>query len=291
MRRHLVLIACLALGGTVASASPGHHHKKHKKHTVDEVAFAPETEEPAPVDDEVEMPEVHVHHHHHLVSAPRDWAIAIGPYLWASAVDANISIGSASVAQSVDFLQTTQQAKYGAEVLADARYGRLSLSGDLQYGVVGIGGGTSAGPVLVTVNGTAESVLVDGLAGYRLAGDEHSAFAIDARGGVRYQRIAIASAVDVDGTQVAQPGTVNAGRDLIAGTRVVLRPSSRFWLTGTADMGVYGSSSTTWSAAADASVRVSSHVLLSLGYRTLTIERSSVSMVMHGPRAALQLLF
>jgi hypothetical protein len=28
-----------------------------------------------------------------------------------------------------------------------------------------------------------------------------------------------------------------------------------------------------------------------LGYRTLTVERANVSMVMHGPRAALQLLF
>jgi hypothetical protein len=31
--------------------------------------------------------------------------------------------------------------------------------------------------------------------------------------------------------------------------------------------------------------------LLSLGWRTLTIERAHVSMVMHGPRAALQLVF
>ena len=44
-------------------------------------------------------------------------------------------------------------------------------------------------------------------------------------------------------------------------------------------------------AAADASMRVTSRVQLSLGWRTLTTDRAQVSIVMHGPRAAIQFLF
>jgi hypothetical protein len=276
MRHHLAIAACLVLSGSIANASPSHHHRHHhKKHRV-------ATEETVELRDDV-TPSEH--------AGPRDWHLAIGPYVWASSVDANVSLGSANVGSSVDFLQTTQHAKFGAELLADARYHRLSFSGDLMYGVVGLEGGNTVGPLMVTVNGTASSLLVDGYAGYQLAGDEHSVLGFEARAGIRYQRTAVAGAVGLDGMPVASPGLVDAGRDILAAGRLFVRPSSRFFLTATGDVGVVGSSSSTWSASADASVRLGSRVLLSLGYRTLTIERAHMSMVMHGPRAALQLLF
>jgi len=261
MRHHLAIAACLVLNASVAVARPHHRHHHHLRASV-----------------EVE-------------TAADDWHVAIGPYLWASSVDANVSLGSANVAQGVDFLQTVQHAKYGAEMVADARYAKLSLSGDLMYGVVGLAGGNSLGPVMVTVTGEASSLLVDGFAGYTIAGDDHSPVAFETRAGIRYQRTEVAGAVDVGGMPIAQPGLSDAGRDVLAGARVFVRPSTRVFITGTADIGVAGSSSTTWSAAADATVRLGSHVMLSLGYRTLTIDRPHVSMIMHGPRAALQLAF
>jgi hypothetical protein len=54
---------------------------------------------------------------------------------------------------------------------------------------------------------------------------------------------------------------------------------------------VFGASTSTWSAAADASVRVHKYVLLTLGWRTMTNERPNTSIVVHGPRAAVQLMF
>jgi hypothetical protein len=274
MRHHLAIAACLALTASVAVAAPArhHHHKRHHKVAIEE--------EPASELEAAIRP-----------LRASDWHIAVGPYLWASSVDANVSLGSANVAQGVDFLQTVQHAKYGAELVADVRYARFSLAGDLMYGVVGLEGGNSVGPVMVTVNGEASSLLVDGFAGYELLGDDRSPVAFEARGGVRYQSTAVTAAVDVGGTPVAQPAIVDAGRDALAGGRVFVRPTERVTITGTADVGVYGTSSMTWSAAADASVRLGSHVLVSLGYRTLTIDRPHMSMVMHGPRAALQLLF
>jgi len=306
MRHHrLALAACIVLAGSIANAAPPHHAKHHAKvhkhkhvrpHTEtreenDRVAFAsPEPADPIDAAD-ITIDDAPVKLHKRAVPRAHDWHLAIGPYLWASSVDANVSLGSASVSSGVDFLQTAQHARYGAELIADARLGRFTVSGDFMYGVVGIDGGNSVGPLMVKVAGTASSLLVDGAVGYRLAGDEHSLMSFEARAGIRYQRTEVAAAVDVDGSPVMQPQIVDAGRDVLAGARVFVRPSSRFYLSTTADVGVAGSSTSTWSVAADASLRVTSRVLLSAGWRTLSIERANLSMVMHGPRAALQFLF
>lgn len=220
-----------------------------------------------------------------------DWHLAIGPYLWASSVDANITLGPASVGSGVDFIQLERHARYGAEVLTEARYGRFSLTGDLMYGVVDVDGGTTVGPLMVSLKGEASSLLVEGAAGYMLVGGDHALLSLEARGGVRYQRTAVAGTVGLGGADVASMDQANSAADAVAGARAFLRPSSRFYLSGSFDLGVFGDSKSTWSASADASVRITSHVLLSLGWRTLTMERANVSIVMHGPRAAVQLVF
>ncbi len=165
------------------------------------------------------------------------------------------------------------------------------MTADFMYGVVGLSGGTDIGPVMVTLGGTASRLLVDGFAGYTIVGDEHSVLAIEARGGVRYQRTDVEASVDVGGSTVTPPQILDTGRDVLVGARVFVRPSGRFLLSSTIDTGVLGTSTSTWSAAADAGSRIGSHVMMSLGWRSLTMEGSHVSMVMQGPRAAVQALF
>ena len=159
------------------------------------------------------------------------------------------------------------------------------------YGVVSVDGTREVGPLMVTLDGTASSLLVDGTAGYLVVGGEHAVLSLEARGGVRYQRTAVAGSVNIAGADVAEPRYVDAAADVLAGAHVVVRPFNRIFFSGTADIGVFGDSTTTWSASADASVRITERVLLSLGWRTLTTERPNVAIVMHGPRAALQLTF
>jgi hypothetical protein len=301
----VALAASLALTGSIAEAGPARHrHAKKLKHRAkvappvveettasDERIDSPEAERPAE-DDSVDVVETHPTVHAAAAPARRDdWHVAIGPYLWASSVDANVSLGSSSVATGIDFIQLTRHAKYGAELLGEVRYGRLSLTSDVMYGVVGVSGARDVGPLMVTLDGTASSTLVDSAVGYALVGDDRSVVAIEARGGGRYQRTAIAGALAVSGSTVTEQRSVDAGLDGVAGTRVVVRPSRWFSLSGIADLGLVGSSTSTWSAAADASLRVTSRVQLSVGWRTLTLERANLSVVMHGPRAALQLLF
>lgn len=318
--RHLALVACLAVTGPVAHAAPTRAAKKVAKHKAkaappveqpeepedsdaptgvarlagmahpqDRVAVAPAADDP--VDDAVELDApVKLH----ALAAPpgaKDWRVEIGPYLWASAVDANVSLGTANVGSGVDFLQLSHHAKYGAEVLGEARVGRFTLAGDVMYGVVGIDGGTMLGPLAVTLNGEASSLLVDGAAGYLLVGGDHARLSVEARAGVRYQRTTVAGSLGIAGGAVTPPQQIDGGADALAAGRVVVRPLDRLAFSSNFDIGVFGASSSTWSVSADASVQVTAHLLLSLGWRTLTLDRAHVDIVMHGPRAAVQLTF
>lgn len=221
----------------------------------------------------------------------KEWSVAVGPYLWASSVDANVSLGGASVSTGVDFMEIKRNARYGATALVEVRYRRWAVYGDAQYGVVALDGAREVGPFMVALSGTATSLMLDGAAGYRVVGDVRSWLALEARAGVRYQRTAIAGAVNVAGADVSNPQYVDAAADGLVGAQVMARPWSRLTLAGTFDLGVVGDSNRTWSAAADAGVRLGRRVLLSVGWKTLTTERTNVSIVMHGPRAAVQLTF
>jgi hypothetical protein len=318
MRHHLALVALLAFTGSIAYAGPGRRAGKKPKPIIvleaeeeddeedtshkralggtsrgddddedeedDEDEDDVATAEPA---DEAEVDVIEVA----TPKKAKDWHIAIGPYLWASAVDADVSLGDASISAGVDFIDVTRHAKYGIEVLAEARYGRFAIYTDFMYGVVGVGGGTDVGPLMVTLEGTASSLLVDGLAGYRVFGSERSLVSFEARAGVRYQRTEISGAVNVAGTDVSPSTYIDAAADALAGAHAVLRPHWRFYVSGEIDHGVFGASTKTWSATADAGVNITRRVQLSVGWRTLTTSRTNVSIVMHGPRAALQFLF
>jgi hypothetical protein len=226
--------------------------------------------------------------------APADhgWEVSIGPYLWASSVDANVSLGGPiTTGVDIGFIPLVRHARYGAEVLGEVRHGRFALYGDLMYGAEGVNGSTSVASLMVTLNGNASSLLIDGAVGYELVGDEDSLFSLEARAGIRYQRTEISGSVDVAGISVQAPDAVDDGSDAVAGARAVLRPAHWLFLSGVFDYGVVGASDRTWSASADASVRASSHFLISAGWRTLTMDRAQVSLVMQGPRVAVQLVF
>ena len=274
--RHLAIVACLAVTGSVANAQPVHRHRHRHRHvhvaTTDELVDAP-----------VEV--------HERAARPHDWQLAIGPNVWASSVDAKVSVGSQSVSSGVDFISISHHVKYGVPLLAEVRAGKLSFVGDFTYGVIAIDGTKDVGPLSVAIDGTASSLMFDGYAGYLVAGDPHSLFAFEARAGVRYQRTEIEGALAVGGTPVTSAKQVDGGADALGGARVLVRPSDRFFFTGAADIGVVGSSSNTWSASFDGSVRITSHALLTLGWRAMEMDRAYVAMQMKGPRAALQVLF
>ena len=298
----LALVACLSLAGSIADAAPKHAKRPAPRSTLERVALlaraeAEDSDEPAveeteeTVVDEGEHDEAPVKPRTHAPPQGKPWRVAIGPNVWASSVDAKVTVGSKTVSAGIGFLDLQHHARYGIPLLVDVQYGRFSFVVDLMYGVIDVAGGKDVGPFMVKVDGSASSLNVDGLGGVRLVGDEESRLVLEVRGGIRYQRTAIKAAATLDGAPVTTYETVTAGRDAVAGARVLVRPHRRFTIAGTVDMGVFGTSDRTWSAAADASVLITSHVLVSLGYRTLTSESAMVDLVMRGPRAAIQVVF
>jgi hypothetical protein len=328
MRHLLAIVACLAVTGSAVDAAPRHaRHAKVAKKTkatpkrkkaappvkqpvaineddieIDEDAI--EIEEPDEAeeadddvaaesddeDDSEEIDEGPAVTKHALVRHTKKWNVAIGTYLWASDVDANVSLGSESIGAGVDFFQLTKHAKYGIPVLAEARYGRFSVVGDMMYGVIGVNGMKELGPVNVLVDAEIKSLQFDGAAGVTVLGNNESKLALEARGGVRYQRTVIAGSLGTAEMPSAPIGMVTASTDWLAGARVFVRPTRRVFFTGQADIGLFGDSARTWSAAADASVHLP-YSLLSVGYRTMTTDSPYVSLVMHGPRIAIQASF
>lgn len=226
-----------------------------------------------------------------LAAGLRDWNFAIGPNVWMASVDANVAVGDKSVGTAIDFFQLSRHTRYGVPILAEARYRRFSLVADLLYGVIDVAGQNDVGPVMLTLQGTVKSLQLDGMAGFRVLGTDQSRLALDARAGIRYQRTAISGSVDLGGSGFSPKEIVDAGADGLVGARVVVRPFKRFSLEATADQSLVGSSTSTWSAGAELNVRIVSRVVLAVGYKTLTQQRAAISTVMHGPRAALQLLF
>jgi hypothetical protein len=322
LARHLAFAASVILIGSVADAAPS----KRVSHR--EVAQAKQRQEAPPVDtesDEIDGTDDAADDHAadgdaangdkrskheesedegsaELVDAPvkarkpaakglRSWHFAIGPNVWLASVDANVSVGSKSVGAAIDFFDLSRYGKYGIPVLVEGRYKRLSLFVDLTYGVIGLAGGNEIGPLMVTLDGTVSSLAIDGIAGFRLLGDDHSVVSLEARGGIRYQRTVISGSVSVSDNGFSVPAIVNVGADALAGARVFVRPFRRFFFAGTIDQSLFGSSTSTWSAGADANLRITSYFLLAVGWRTLTQQNAFLSTVQHGPRAALQLLF
>ena len=143
----------------------------------------------------------------------------------------------------------------------------------------------------VKLDGTVKNLSVDGIAGFRLFGGDDSKLTVDARAGFRYQRMAISGSIGLSGSGFSPAPIVDAGADMLAGARVVVRPFPRLAIEGTVDQSLFGSSTSTWSAGAEVNVRVISRLVVIAGWRTLTQQKAAISTVMHGPRVALQLLF
>jgi hypothetical protein len=133
--------------------------------------------------------------------------------------------------------------------------------------------------------------MVDSAVSYEVIGTDAAPLSLEARSGVRYQRTAIQGELEAAGIMVQTPELVDSAADLVVGARAVVRPTHWLQLAGVFDVGVIGDSDSTWSAALDASVHVSSRLLLTAGWRSLTTHRSSVNITMQGPRMALQFLF
>ena len=81
-------------------------------------------------------------------AAERGWQLAIGPYVWASSVQATVALGPLSTGVNVGFISLAQHTRYGAEAVAEARHGRFAITGDIMYGAAAVTSTANLGPVM-----------------------------------------------------------------------------------------------------------------------------------------------
>lgn len=223
----------------------------------------------------------------------RRWHLAIGPNVWAASVDAKVAVGAKNITTAIDFFDLSRNTKLGVPILVEARYKRFSFVGDVLYGVIGVTSEPKElGPLQLSLDGTVKNLSLDAIGGYRVYGKDDSAkISVDARAGLRYQRMAISGSLGLSGNEFTPAAIVDSSADAVAGARVFVRPTRWLFLQGNVDQSVFGSSTSTWSASGDANLQIKSRVLFSAGYRSLTQQKSSMTTVMHGPKVALQILF
>jgi len=220
-----------------------------------------------------------------------DWSFAVSPYVWAADVDLGVSFGPLTTGASLGHVALARHTRFGAEGAAEAHLGRLGLYGDLMYGESAFGVATERAPAMTTITGAAGALLVDAGLGYEVLGGEATAFSLEARYGVRYQRTTVRGELGAAKMTLKSPELVDDGADALVGLGAKLRLLPALQLAGTIDVGAVGASDRTWSVTVDGSLRLSNRFSLTAGWRTLTIQRSSVSQQLHGPRVALKYLF
>jgi len=219
------------------------------------------------------------------------WRFAIGPYVWASSVQADVSFGPLTAGVDIGFIKLVKHMRYGAEAAASAQYGRFGIYGDVTYGAAAVGASKEILGVMTSLTGYAGTLLLDSAVGYEVVGGEAAPFVLEARSGVRYQRTTVHGELGAAGFTLSTPDFVDSGTDLVMGARAVLRPMHAIELAGAFDLGVAGDSERTWSATIDAGLRVSKRVAITAGWRSLTMYRSRVNLELSGPRAAMQYLW
>jgi len=223
--------------------------------------------------------------------ASAGWTFALGPYVWASSVQADVAFGPVTAGVDLGFLSIVRHTRYGIEAVLEARRGRFAITGDIMYGEAAFGASTTIASVMTAVTGRVGGLLLDSAVSYALVGGDSAVFSLEARSGVRYQRNTAQGEVNVAGFTVQTPEIVDSGADLVLGGRAVVRPTPWLQVAAMFDHGVVGVSDSTWSATVDASVRLSSRVLVTAGWRSLTMRRSIVTIELSGPRFAAQYLF
>ena len=289
--RYFVIVG-LFVGGSAAHAGPSH------RNAAANAKAGAEAQAPADADSQKQLADAEEE------AAPEDiappprrtapapgWQIAVGPFEWASAIQANVAFGPLTTGVDIGFISLVRHTRYGAEVMLEARHGRFGITGEITYGAAAFAASTEIASVMTTISGSAASLMVDSAVGYEVLGDDTSRFSIEARSGLRYQRNTVQGELGAAGITVQTPEIVDAGADVVVGARAVVRPARWLQVAGMFDYGVVGASDSTWSTALDASVRMSDRVLVTAGWRSLTMRRASVTIEMAGPRLAAQLVF
>ena len=223
------------------------------------------------------------------------WRVSVTPYLWVSSVDTKVKDSSSG--QSVD-----SSVSFG-DVLSNLSAVPIIGKGEVQYRRLGVYADviylklsskeTLDRPLLppIQAKGDVTTTTVTASAFYRVV--ESDRLNVDLLGGLRYAKVKLD--LNIQGVRFGLSRDASkSGTEPIVGVRATQRIGSRSSLTGYADYGGFGGSTTTWQLYATYNYQWTPKLTGSAGYRYLAIEtdrRVSTNVDLSGPLLALTYRF
>jgi hypothetical protein len=230
------------------------------------------------------------------------WEFTVAPYIWFSGMEGTVSAGPVDSEFDVPFLDIAQVLDFGFLGNAEARRGKLSLTGNLIY--MKLSGDTerATGSVLpnappgdLSVDTVMDTLIVEAAVNYEVAsaplfGDGRQ-IALDVRGGFRAWWLENDVQVELDPGSPLGPFKrkfhENGGWvDFVIGARVRAQPTEKIGLVLSGDVGGFdigSSSKLTWSVTAFGTYQITEHWLLGAGWRGIDIDNGVADIFMSGP--------
>ncbi|RPJ33983.1 MAG: hypothetical protein EHM17_08325 [Verrucomicrobiaceae bacterium] len=229
------------------------------------------------------------------MSAPAEsgWSFRFAPYAWLIAIDGDMGVGPFTAPVDISFSDTLDKLDMAYMFLAEAGYGRWTLTADFVYGDFS---NETAGPFPIDriSYGYTQWVLTSSV-GYRVI--QTDGYAMDVFAGARITDFdAGATAFLLNNTQI-QSGRSDQWTDPIIGIRGQADLNERFVLRYNADIGGFGvSSDLIWQAFLGLGYRMTDHATVAIGYRALGVDYTSdefspLDVINHGPLLGLEFRF
>jgi hypothetical protein len=209
------------------------------------------------------------------VLAADDWQFRTTLYGWFPGVTTEVETPLGTVESEVEFdeiLESLDMALFGA---IEARKGRLSLVGDIQYLDVGAEAEVPFGTLNRAAVGS-EMFIVSAYATYAIVDDPEVRFDVGA--GLRHLDATIDAEISGDGASQSQSFTAEGGwTDALVVARSSWKFDERWSGIAYIDAGGFGfgdSSELTWGGAVGAGYQINPKWSTVFGYRHLTLERA-----------------
>jgi len=203
------------------------------------------------------------------VASEQGWTFAVAPYFWAAGLSGEIAqFGSPTVDVDTSFSDILKNLDFAAMAVAEARYDRYSIFGDLMYVKLSAGSATPRGILADSVDVTSETF--SGLIGAGYSILKSDVGQLDIVGGARVW--SVNTDIDFHGGPLdgVSPSDGATWVDGLVGVRANYSLTPEIYLTGWGMVGA-GGANVDWDVAAALGYRFNERFSAVAGYRALGV--------------------
>ena len=208
--------------------------------------------------------------------SPNTWQVQLVPYLWGSAVDGELGVGSRTADVDASFRNILSHLHFAAMGMADARLGHFVVLADGLYTDVRDERATP-GPLFSSVKPQQKLFIGTPEAGYRVLDSPDAS--LEVVGGIRVWHLNSALQFQAGLLQSVNLEASRSWVDAIGGVRARRDLPNGWWLSGYGDAGG-GGSDFTYQLAGTAGVDLHEHYALLFGYRYLKVDYDKNNFLM-----------